>query len=97
MGFNLKIENGDYCPVIECDECGSLIEKASDGNYIYELSEDHRELDIVKVRAYVHRNSVSGCHSSWEDKNPVPENVLRWGWISLTDWIVDLNHNLDPN
>ena len=96
MGFVLNIsENGDYCPSVQCDECGALIEKADEGNYIFELSKEHKERDIVKVLAYVHHNRVSGCHSSWEAKNPAPDNVFRWGWISLTDWIVDLNHNLD--
>ena len=101
MGFVLNIsEYGDYCPQVQCDECGTLIEKASEGNWIFGLSKDHREGDIVKIRAYVHHNKVRregelGCHNAWESKNPVPENVFKWGWISLTDWIVDINHNLD--
>ena len=93
LGLVFEISRqGDLCPVIECDLCGCLINEASEGNYIHELSTDHRELDRIKIKAYVHHNSISGCHSAWEACNPLPERAFKWGWGYLSEFFYQLNH-----
>ena len=99
MGVLFRIHGADFCPTVQCDECGEVIEKEDQGNVVWGLPLNHGDRDLVPVCAFVHHNKIrnfrgQGCHNAWEAKNPVPDGAARWGWIHLNEFLANLNHNL---